>query len=719
MYKKTYQNKLMKRLTTALLICAGSLYADAYLTFDPGNQTVQLGTIQFSTSYPVFDSSSLPSRDLSRYQEDDDFHPFYNYSYEDRLGNEGELFNTLLLPDTKDFKPYYIGDSIDDDLTPQIVECWPFIPPEAYQPFFIGIDISADGAVVLGFEELSNNYQLRYSDDRLSLSLPLIPFSSLVGPDEIAPAVMVNLLPNGLSGDGSTVIGLHPAGQVFRFRSSAPDSLELLDLGSAQGYIASWAVEQSFNGNEVIGQAQRGDNGKFQAALWNVRGELTILNPLDDSRDSVAKLITPDGSVIAGDVRSSDSERYGVVPFIWSEAKGFQQLGDPDASEEQVIVQTLSDDGLMLGGYRGSFDGQPAINWFWTEENGFQDLIVIICEFDGNTAENYTLTGVNLQRGFFLGNFEDGTEFLSFNGISISPSTWMASIPEPVKTLSSAMGLGAQAMEGAHHRPISQLAIAGKPSFAWFTGDIGKATQERDAKQVSGEVGYGLRLSPNTLLGVAFGYADLEQDFANGGGQSRGAFVVADLGLIHAQGETTLTALLGNNQVTTQRNGSAGETDAATSSVRVRYDAPALLQVGSSAVRPFASVTYDHATMDGYAETGGVAPASFNARSQDTWIGRLGASSKVTLSPTTELTLTLEVAKVLSEDRPDFTGTDVITGLLDFAVPDVRGRDTWGRLGLDFDHQLAADTILSLTLHSSTRGDTFDVAGALSIRKGF
>ena len=123
--------------------------------------------------------------------------------------------------------------------------------------------------------------------------------------------------------------------------------------------------------------------------------------------------------------------------------------------------------------------------------------------------------------------------------------------------------------------------------------------------------------------------------------------------------------------------------------------------------------------MDGYAETGGIAPAIFNTRSQDSCIGRLGASGKVALGKDTYLTTTLELAHVLSDNRPDFTGTDVVTGLLDFAMPDVRGRETWGRIGLDLDHQLAPDTVLSLTFHGSTRGDTFDLAGALSIRKAF
>jgi uncharacterized protein with beta-barrel porin domain len=318
-----------------------------------------------------------------------------------------------------------------------------------------------------------------------------------------------------------------------------------------------------------------------------------------------------------------------------------------------------------------------------------------------------------------MGTFEDGTQFLNFDGVSISPSEWMASIPDPVQTLSAALGLGAQAMEGAHHRPISQLAIPGKDSFAWFTGDIGKATKERDAQQVSGEVGYGLRLTPTAVLGVAFGYADLDQDFANGSGQSDGTFVVADLGFALAGGETTLTALLGDNRVTTVRNGSTGETDATTYSLRARHDLAAVAKLGQTDIRPFVSVTFDHAKMDGYAETGGVAPAIFNTRSQDSWIGRLGASGKVALGKATDLTTTLEVAHVLGDNRPDFTGTDVVTGLLDFAMPDVRGRKTWGRLGLDLDHQLAPDTVLSLTFHGSTRGDTFDVAGAINIRKGF
>ena len=640
------------------------------------------------------------------------FHPQFVTVTGGTINTDSVFFDAQDLPEAVDFEPYRI--TVDPIIiVDPIVE--PYLPPLT----FIVTDSSFDGSVVLGFDQVTGNWQVRRAITDEIVPLPMISYSDLLGEGEIGPAVMLNLQANGLSDDGSTVIGIHPNGSAFRYRSDERQRLELLDNGANGAlWTSSWAVQQSFNGDVVVGQVLASDSQRWQAVRWNIDGDLTVLNPLDSPHNHVAKLVTPDGSVIAGDVSDVGEGRTGLVPFIWSELKGFRQLGDPTASDEQVVAMRLSDDGLMLSGVRGTATG-PSREWFWTEEGGFQDIILVICDFGGLPVEDYTLTGVDLERGIYLGTFEDGTQFLNFDGVSISTTEWMASIPEPVETLSGALGFGAQAMEGAHHRPISQLAIPGKNSFAWFTGDIGKATKERDAQQVSGEVGYGLRLTPTSVLGVAFGYADLDQDFANGNGQSSGSFVVADLGFALAGGETTLTALVGGNNVTTIRNGSTGETDATTYSLRARHDLAAVAKLGQTDIRPFVSVTFDHAKMDGYAETGGVAPAIFNARSQDSWIGRLGASGKVSLGKATDLTTTLEVAHVLGDNRPDFTGTDVVTGLLDFAMPDVRGRETWGRLGLDLDHQLAPDTVLSLTFHGSTRGDTFDVAGAINIRKGF
>lgn len=623
-----------------------------------------------------------------------------------------------VLPPPIDFEPTVVDTDFEVDPYEPIIAgpCEPYIDLEQYSYV---IDASADGDVTLGFNYMTGVTELtRLSTGEREL-VPMIPASSLVPPDAIAPAVMVELNATRLSADGNVVIGSVSwgSGAPFRHRAWGTGGVELLDA-PADTWEYATAEELSANGDIVVGSAFALATGTQQAVRWDLSGKLTALNPAPDAATgSSARLVTPDGSVIAGDVFAYEGS--GIVPFRWSEADGFQQLGDPLASADQVVVESLSDDGLVLSGQRYEEDGDVA-SWYWTPDQGFQDIEVIICDFGGEEAVDYTLTGIDPVRRVFVGTFSDGSQFLNFNGVSISPAAWMGSITGPVGTLRSAFALSGQAMEGAHHRPVGQLALPGKASFAWFTGDLGKAWKERDTEQVSGEIGYGLRLGAEGVLGLAFGYSDLDRDYgATGAGESKGAFAVADLGLALGKSDLTLTAFYGKTDVTTLRDGSLGSTEGEALSLRARYDAEAVANLGQTPIRPFVSVTYDHAKMDAYAETGGVAPAAYDARSQDSWVGRIGVTGKMALAAATDLVVTAEVATVLGENRPDFTGTDVGTGVLDFAVPDVREKDTWGRLGLDLDHRLAPDTVLSLTLHTSTRGDTFDVAGALSVRKGF
>lgn len=623
-----------------------------------------------------------------------------------------------VLPPPIDFEPYIIDKENEGGTDEPVIAgpCEPYLEPEFLSCV---IDESSDGDVILGFNYATGMTALTRRSTGETEVMPMIPASALVAPDAIAPAVMVELNATRLSADGNVVIGSVSwgSGGPFRHRAWGLGGVELLEVPS-DSWESAVAEELSSDGAIVVGSAFQVDSGNQQAVRWDLAGKLTALNPIQDgAMGSSARLVTPDGSVIAGDVFSY--EGGGIVPFRWSEGDGFRQLGDPLANDDQVIVESLSEDGQVLSGQRYESDGDVA-TWYWTAEEGFRDVEIAICDFEGEDAEGYKLTGIDPVRRVFVGTFADGSEFLSFNGVSISPIAWMGSITGPVGTLRSAFALSGQAMEGAHHRPIGQLAVPGKATFAWFTGDLGKAWKERDTEQVSGEVGYGLRLGAEGVLGFAFGYSDLDRDYgATGAGESKGAFAVADLGLVLGKSDLTLTAFFGKTDVTTLRNGSLGSTEGEALSLRARYDGEALATLGQTPIRPFVSVTYDHAKMDAYAEAGGIAPAAYDARSQDGWVGRLGLSGKVELTASTDLVVTAEVARVLGENRPDFTGTDVGTGVLDFAVPDVREKTTWGRLGLDLDHSLTPDTILSLTLHASTRGDTFDVSGALSVRKGF
>ena len=620
-----------------------------------------------------------------------------------------------VLPPPIDFKPWTVdenGEIIDPGWIPD-----PYGPlPEEFTWEDFPIDFSEDGDVQLMAGDYLGSKLIRLSTGEVD-QLPMIPASSLVEEGMIAPAVMVELHGTALSGDGSTVIGdTGWGGSPFRYRAWGAGGLEFLQVPS-DTWEGAQAVDLSRNGDVVVGSAIHRTLGNQQAVRWERSGELIALNPLHGADiSSHAHLVTPDGRAIAGDVYSTTGS--GIVPFLWNAEDGFQQLGDPNASETQVLVQSLSEDGLTLTGARHDLEGNSA-QWYWTKEEGFRDIELVVCDFDGMVTDDYTLTGIDPSRGIALGTFGDGRQFLTYRGVTLSPVEWMGSLAGPAAALRSSLELSSQTMEGAHHRPIKTLALPGHQEFGWVTGDLGKATRQRDAEQTAGEFGYGMRIGADAVLGLAFGYSELEQDSGPAShGETSGAFAVADLGWGIGPGEITLTALLGRTDIVTVRNGSRGETEGDAYSLRVRYDNP----IGTLAGRPvgaFAALTYDHATVNGYTETGGIAPATYNDRSKDTWNARLGVTGKTALGKDTDLHLTLEAVRLVSADNADFSGTDVATGVLDFTVPDTRGKRTWGRLGLDLDHRLCPKTVLSLTLHASSEGDAFDTAAALSIRRGF
>jgi hypothetical protein len=595
--------------------------------------------------------------------------------------------------------------------------------PDVALPFmsFIGVHQSADGNITLGYDVSTESWQLRFADTGKINPLPLIPYP--VDPDgnQVGPTVMLSLLPNGLSRDGTTVIGTYPIqSSAFRYRADTRDQIEVLENGFDRGYDSSWATQLSFNGDVVVGQVRLATTERWHAARWDVDGRLTVLNPLDNTHSSVAFLVTPDGNVIAGSVSAVGEGRTGTVPFIWSDQKGFRQLGDPDASNDFVMAQSLSDDGNTLSGYKYAENGQTS-TWIWTEADGFSEEPIIIFDSSGQPVESYTLTGLDLERGIYMGQFEDGRAFMSYDGVTIDTAEWMGSLAGPIDTVRSAMSISSQTMEGAHHRPIKSLAFPGRDEFVWATGDFGKATRQRDAVQSSGEIGYGRRIGSDTVFGIAFGYSDLNQDYDTAGsGESSGMYAVADLGFTFGPGDLTLTTLLSRCDISTQRNGNKGDTTGNAYSLRARYD-KTIGKLGSVPIGAFGSFTYDHSTVKGYNEVGVIvnAPAGYGDQSKESWVARLGVTGTTAMSKWTDLSLTLEAAHLLGSNQDDFTGTDIATGVLDFSMPDVRTKRTWGRLGFDIDHRLSETTIISLTLHTSTEGDAFDTAAALSIRHGF
>ncbi|MFZ9200941.1 MAG: autotransporter domain-containing protein [Opitutales bacterium] len=579
---------------------------------------------------------------------------------------------------------------------------------------------SADGNIILAYDHESNPVVV----DLLARDVQIIPMAArslFADPDEFVTADMIPLTATAISADGSTVVGdAYDAAGVWRLRRADGNGVTALELPHST-WSGGSAIATSANGDVVIGYATRVEGGNFHAVSWNAAGNLTQLNPLQsDDVGSIASFVTPDGSVVAGDYFSNVGS--GVVPFIWNQTEGFTALGDPLASDDQVLVNSLSDDGLVLSGNR--FDAAGITSWYWTKETGFVDLE----KLDGYEEDLSYVTGVDVDSGIVYGCFADGGYFLRSNEGIINPQEWVTSLNCPIGSTAAAFMLSSQPMEGAHHRPLSEYAIPGKDSFAWVTGDYGIATRSQDLRQGAGEIGYGFRVGKDGVIGFSGGYYDQSQDFALGGtGDSTGRYLVVEAGFGLGWGQASFTALAGNTKVDTVRgytvglgtDYSSGYTEGRSYAFRARLDGQAFGTIAGSTLSPFVSVTFDRTELDGYAETGGAFPAIFNDRSDDRIVTRLGLVARTKLGASDTLRTSLEVAHNSSGAAAPVTGTDTATGLVDFSVPGTSDRSTWARLGLDLDHQIDPVTVLNLTVQGSTRGDAFDLAFAVSLRRGF
>lgn len=579
---------------------------------------------------------------------------------------------------------------------------------------------SADGNTVLAYDYESNPVVVDLLAGQVQL-IPMAARSLFAGPGEIVAADMVQLGANAISADGSTVIGdAYAAAGVWRLRLNDGNGVTALELPHTT-WAGGSALATSANGDVVVGYGTRVETGTFHAVAWNAAGNLTELNPLQSGDvGSMARFVTRDGSVVAGDYFGNSGS--GVVPFVWNQADGFTALGDPLASDDQVLVNSLSDDGLVLSGNR--FDAAGVTSWYWTREGGFVDLETLA----GHEEEKCYVTGVDVETGVVYGCFADGSYFLRSEAGIIDPQEWISTLGCSVGTTAAAFTLSSQPMEGAHHRPLSEYAIPGKESFAWVTGDYGVASRAQDLRQGAGEVGYGFRVGASGVIGFSGGYYDQSQDFALGGsGDSTGRYLVVEAGFGLGWGQLSFTALAGRTSVDTVRgytNGlgtdhSTGHTDGRSYAFRARIDGAAFTTIGGSAVSPYVSITYDRAELDGYTESNGAFPAVFDDRADTRYVSRLGLVARTELGKDDTLRTSVEIAHNSSGTPAPITGTDAATGLVDFSIPGALDRATWARLGLDLDHRIDPATILNFTVHGSTRGDAFDLAFALSLRRGF
>jgi len=556
--------------------------------------------------------------------------------------------------------------------------------------------VSADGSVVAGgaYDANSELHAFRWT------AAGMVDLGTLGGIASEAVAI---------SADGNVLAGFaQTAGadvHAFRWTSAG-----MADLGTLGGATSS-AKAISADGNVVVGLSHT-LGGQQHAFRWTSAGmaDLGTLGGVS----SAAEAVSADGSVVVGSARVASGYLHA---FRWTSA-GMADLGTLGGTISSACG--VSADGSVVIG--NAYDAQNRHRAFRWTSAGMVDLgtlggaesFSVSVSSDGNTITGQAMNAGGQLRGFLYNN-----------RVMLDVQDWLGSVGGVRSMLSTTLELSRLHNEGAHHRPLADL---GRGRSYWATGDVSSSSRTRDLLTRSGEAGATFEPRKDILVGIGAGYGLQDQDLMNqGSARTSGQYLVGEVDLIQADGGIfSLLLSAGDWHNDTQRgyvtgggvDYSHGETDLTSKAFRLRYDSPVLGRLYGADFKSYVSYGQTNIRSDAYDETGGSYAGSFGATDLTAKESRLGLVLTRAFGDKTKVRLSAEWIRRFDHDQTALTATDITSSLsLSLPTPDpVRNQ---ARFGVDFDHALDARTTLSFTVHASGLGESADVSGAISLRRGF
>ena len=577
---------------------------------------------------------------------------------------------------------------------------------------------SQDGLVIVGHTDISGVIHAAIWNGVSLTTLPLGAYAEMRA--------------TGVSADGLTVVGfmVDVNGRTDAFYR---DSLNFVSLASLSGLLHTKATGVSGDGSLIVGTVS---NDFFFSPIARdgfihdrVGVTLTVINPRGDG--------------VAG---------FGSRPF--TEMTGISADGSTSIGVSYSIGSSPTTDGLAFRrASNGTITSLGNLGGAWSIPNAISanGAVIVGQSANGSSEEafvyqNGTMTGLGFLSGGSTSNATgvsaDGSVIVGYGDVTggaihaftyanqtlLDATEWMRSLNGPGSLSAMSINLSNLPLEGAHHRPLMSYDGMGKQRQFWATGDFGASSRQTDRRTSYGEVGASQAYG-DTVVGVAAGTALQTQDLLFGGdAKITGQTFMAEIDTRLADKESILSLLVlrgewdaqtARGYVTGGGNDiSRGQTDMDTTTVRVRYDGPTQKFTGNFTAAPYASFALTRVNTDGFAESGGSFPATFDAHSHTAKESRLGLLTKFTAGPATTIRVTAEWIH-----RFDDAG-DVLSGVTQttsgaFAVAGLAPTKDQARFGFDVDHKLSADTMLSLSIHAAGYGQAHDVAGSLSLRRGF
>ena len=517
----------------------------------------------------------------------------------------------------------------------------------------------------------------------------------------------------GVSADGAVVVGhgdTSAGNRAFRWTSAGG----MTDLGVLSGGNYSYAYGVSAYGSVVVGF---GDSTAGNRAFrWTSAGGMTSLGVLSGGSDSYAKGVSADGAVVVG-YSTIVNGQYRA--FRWTSAGGMTDLGVLSGGSESYAYG-VSADGTVVVGFGDTTAGRRAFRW--TSAGGMTSLGVL------SGGSNSYAYGVSANGAVVVGESDSVNGYRAViytHNVMLDVQDWLGSVGGVHSLLSTSLELSRSFMEGAHHRPLAEL---GRGRSYWVTGDVASSSRSRDLITRSGEAGVTFEAAPDVLIGVGGGYGRQDQQLANGGSASSyGQYLVGEVDFIRPNGGIFSVLVSAGDWRANMDRGyvtgggvdySHGETDLQSTSVRLRYDTPVLTKALGAEIKAYLSGSLSKAQSDAYSETGGSFAGSFGELEQTAKEGRLGVAATRSFTEKLRGRLSVEWIRRFDSDQPVLTATD-ITSTLDLSLPGAAVQRDQARFGFDLDYLMDAKTTLSFSVHAAGRGESPDVSGAVSLRRGF
>ena len=580
--------------------------------------------------------------------------------------------------------------------------------------------VNADGSVVVGISNILNgNEAFRWTEG-----------SGMVGLGDLAGGSFYSYA-TAVNADGSVVVGVSTSSngdEAFRW-TEGTGMVALGDLAGGSFYSVAYGVNA--DGSVVVG-GSTSSNGD-EAFRWTEGTGMVALGDLAGGGFySYASAVNADGSVVVGRGASSN----GNEAFRWTEGSGMVGLGDLAGGSFYSYATAVNADGSVVVGVGTSVNGTEAFRW--TEGTGMQsveDWLAAAGISMGNFSILSHAFGVNADGSVVVGRgtSSNGNEaFLaSISSGFVGLTDLGHSINQSYATSNQMAGLNSLILNGAHHRPLAEMAVGSGSNCAWVVGDLSSHSRQADGSSHLSEVGVCHDFKPQNLrIGVGIGASQSNLRLANDGrARLSGKHVLAEVDW-QSPHHPILVSVLGTygqwdadltrGYAVTGTKRSKGETDVDAYSIRARVDWQDAFHVGPVGVSPRLAYTIMHTEIDGYQEDGGSAPANFKDQTHMAKEMRYGLTGKYKLTDKTTLLGHAEGVHRFDTHAARIKANINALGYhIGVNQEGSAVSQNWGRLGGEVDYQLTTDSRISFSTFVASAGEDADVSGSLSWQVAF